>query len=346
VKQAQAAYDRVKYQPDIQMRQEALNLETATISLEQAQANYDSAAKGASASDLAAAEAQVAQAKAQLAQLLDHPTPNELAAAEAQVAQAEAQLAQLLDRPKTEDVAVFQAQLQEAEVALAQAQAQLEDAEVTAPFAGAILAVQVREGEWAAMGSPAFVLAAISPLILDVNVDEVDVAQLDEGQVARISFDALREEQLSGTVTYIAPASTDVGGAVAYGVEVSFLPGELPVRLGMTADVDIVVASAKDALLVPNQAIESDRAAGRYYVNIPRAGGLTGLPAGDSGGAAEGSATERVEVIIGLRDESQTQVLEGLSEGSLVVLPQVPEQTQSEQRFGPGGGGGPFGGGQ
>jgi hypothetical protein len=96
--------------------------------------------------------------------------------------------------------------------------------------------------------------------------------------------------------------------------------------------VDIVAASAEDALLVPNQAIESDRAAGRYYVNIPGTDGTT----------------ERLEVFIGLRDENQTQVVEGLSEGSLVVLPQVPEQTETEQRFGgPGGqGGGPFGGGQ
>ena len=40
---------------------------------------------------------------------------------------------------------------------------------------------------------------------------------------------------VAGTVTYIAPASTDVGGAVAYGVEISFVPetseGQaLPVR--------------------------------------------------------------------------------------------------------------------
>lgn len=331
VRQAQAAYDKVAYAPDIQMRQEALNLQNATIELERAQANYDAAAKGATASDLAAAQAQVAQAEAQLAQLLERPTANELAAAEAQVAQAEAQLSQLQAVPKAEDVAVFEAQVEEAAVALEQAQTELEDVQITAPFDGTVLSVQVRAGEWATPGAPALVLAATEPLILEVNVDEVDVAQLEEGQLAHLSFDALKDEVVAGTVTYIAPASTNVGGAVAYGVEVSFFPGELPVRLGMTADVDIVVASAEDALLVPNQAIESDRAAGRYYVNIPRAGA--------SEDAASGGTTERVEVTIGLRDESHTQLLEGLKEGDLVVLPQIPE-TQFNQRFGQGG---PFG---
>ena len=328
VQQAQAAYDKVRHSPDIQMRQESLNLQNATISLEQAQANYDAAAKGATDSELAAAEAQVAQAEAQLAQLLDQPTASALAAAEAQVVQAEAQLAQYLELPRSEDVAVAQAQVTEAEVALAQSQSQLADALITAPFDGAILETQIREGEWGTTGAPAMDLAATEPLLLEVNIDEVDVAQIEEGQAAHLSFDAIRDGEVSGTVTYIAPGSTNVGGAVAYAVEVSFSPEGLPVRLGMTADVEIVVADVSGGRLVPNQAITADREAGRYSVHVPSADG-TG---------------EQVEIQIGLRDESHTQVLEGLEEGDLVLLPQVPEQTQSESGFpGPAGDGG-FGG--
>jgi HlyD family secretion protein len=162
-----------------------------------------------------------------------------------------------------------------------------------------------------------------------VNVDEVDVAQLAEGQTAYLSFDALTGEQVVGTVNYIAPSSTNVGGAVAYGVEISFEPGSLPVRLGMTADVEIVADSAEDALLIPNQAIEADRDAGRYYVVAQKPDGTT----------------ERLEVQIGLRDASRTQILEGLNEGDLVVMPEVPEQILTERSFGPPGGqgGGRFG---
>jgi HlyD family secretion protein len=240
-----------------------------------------------------------------------------------------------LSRPNAEDVAVQEAAVEEAAIALAQTESQLEDAVVRAPFGGVMVTVNVNEGEWASPGTPAFVLAATEPLILDVNVDEVDVAQIAEGQAAYLSFDALKGEEVAATVTYIAPASTDVGGAVAYGVEISFVPetsaGQvLPVRLGMTADVDIVVAGAEGALLVPNRAIEADREAGLYYV--VRQGAL--------------GTTERLEVLIGLRDESQTQVVEGLKEGDVLVLPVVPEQGEEQQGFGgPGGGGGPFGGG-
>ena len=330
LRQAQAAYDRIKHQPDVEMRQESLNLQNATISLEQAQANYDAQANRPTESELAAAEAQVVQAQASLASLLDNPKDSDLAAAESQVAQAQANLNALLERPKAEDVAVFQAQVEEATLALAQVQSQLDDALIRAPFAGAILAVNVSEGEWASPGAPAIVLAATEPLILNANVDEVDVAQLAEGQTAHLSFDALDDEGVAGTVIYIAPSSTNVGGAVAYAIEVSFVPDALPVRLGMTADVDVVTDSAEDALLVPNRAIEADRAAGRYYVTRQ-------LPDG---------TTERLEVTIGLRDEANTQILEGLEEGDRLVLPEVPEQRQMEEQFGPGQGGGmPFGGG-
>jgi len=322
VQQAQASYDRIKDRPNAAMLPESLNLQNATISLQQAQANYDAQADRPTRSELASARAQVAQAAAQLAALQGRPAASELASAAAQVAQAEATLAQVQGRPNPEDVAVLQAQVQEATIALAQTESQLEDAAITAPFDGTILAVQVREGEWASPGAPAIVLAFTDSLILQVNVDEVDVAGLAEGQAAHLSFGAIEDAEVAGTVSFVAPSSTSVGGAVAYAVEIRFDPGEYPIRLGMTADVDIVANSAADALLVPNRAIEADREAGRYYVTRQKALG----------------ATERLEIRIGMRDQVNTQILEGVEEGDKLVLPQVPEQTTDEEFRGPFGG--------
>ena len=130
------------------------------------------------------------------------------------------------------------------------------------------------------------------------------------------------------SVVFVAPSSTNVSGAVAYAVEIRFDPGEYPVRLGMTADVDIVVDSAGDALLVPNRAIEADREAGRYYVTRQKSLG----------------GTERLEVRIGMRDQANTQILEGVEEGDKLVLPTIPEQGADSGFGGPGEGRGMFGG--
>jgi HlyD family secretion protein len=305
------------------MRPEALQLEQATIEYERAMANYELTANRPTQSELAAASAQVAQAEAQLATVQQRPTDSELATAAAQVAQAEAQLAALEERPRPEDLAISQAQVQEATVTLEQARSQLVDATLVAPFDGTVLAVNVRAGEWASPGAPAVTLAATDTLILAVNVDEVDVAYMAEGQSAHLRFNALKEIEdgrANGTVTYIATSSTNVGGAVAYPVEIAFDPGTLPVRLGMTAEVDVAVARADDALLVPNRAVEADREAGRYYVTRQNPDG----------------SVSRLEVRIGLRDQAQTQIVEGVREGDVLVLPQVTTSDSAQVMPGPG----------
>ena len=263
--------------------------------------------------DVAAAQSQVDQAEAQLAQSVDRPKPEDTAAAQSQVDQAEAQLAQLLDRPKPEDTGVAEAQVREAQLAVAQAQGTLEDASLLAPFAGTVLEVLVDRGEWASASMPAIVLADTDDLILKVNVDEIDVAQLAGGQTTRLTFDALTGQEIDGTLTRIFPASTRVGGAVAYGVEIRFSAGDLPVRIGMTADVDIVTVEAKDALLVPNRAITADREAGRYYVTRRDRSGKT----------------ERIEIKIGLRDDHFTQVIDGLNENDSLVLAQIVGENEN-----------------
>ena len=324
LQQAQAAYDRVKDQPNIGLLPQSLDLQKATIEYQRAKAAYEAAQNHPTPSELAAARAQVVQAEASLAQLKARPTPSELAAAAAQVAQAQAQLAKLQAQPNADDVAVAQASLDQAQVSLQEAQSQLDNAVLKAPFGGTVVAVNVQEGEWGSPGSPSFVLDNTADLFVDIQVDEVDVAQLAEGQTVHLRFSAIKQQALDGTLVQIAPSATTVSGAQAYGARIAFSPGALPIRLGMTSEVSIVTARADDALLVPNRAITADREAGRYYVTLQRAGG----------------ATEKVEVKIGLRDSTQTQILEGVQEGDRLVLPEV-QQTPTQNR-----GFGPFGGGQ
>ena len=323
LQQAQSAYDRVKDQPFIGLLPQSLDLQKATIAYQSAKATYDAARNHPTPSELAAARAQVVQAEASLAQLKARPTPSELASAAAQVAQAQAQLAKLQAQPNADDIAVAQASVDQAQVSLQQAISQRDNAVLKAPFDGTVEQVNVAQGEWGSPGSPAFVVDNTADLFVDIQVDEVDVAQLAEGQTVHLRFSALKQQALDGTLVHIAPAATTVSGAQAYGARIAFLPGALPIRLGMTSEASIVTARADDALLVPNRAITADREAGRYYVTIQRTGGIT----------------EKVEVQIGLRDSTQTQILSGVGEGDRLVLPQVQSSTTQGRGFGPFGGG-------
>jgi len=301
---------------ETETRSAQLSIEAARDQLYGVQAQRDSTAGdprsttgavNAAEAQVLSAEVSVQQALLALERLWESPTEESITMAQSQVDQAEAQLAQMLERPKAEDVALVQAQYDETALALALAKDSLDDAQLTVPFGGTVLQVSVNVGDWASPGMPAVVVADTGTLILDVNVDELDVAEIAEGQVARLAFEALPKEDVVGTVIHIAPSSKSVSGAVAYLVEISFEPGDLPVRLGMTTNVDIVTARVEDVLVIPNQAIESDREAGRYYVTRLVSPGNT----------------ERVEIEIGLRDEYMTQILSGVDEGDVLVLPQI-----------------------
>lgn len=308
VQKAQAAYDAVKGSPIIGMLPQSLELQSATNALIQARANYDTLLSRPTPYELASAKAQMLQAASALAQLKARPAASELASANAQVAQAQAALAQLQALPDADAVAVAQAALDEAQLALEQTQAQLDDAILRAPFDGIIVSLNVTAGQYATPGSPVAIVDSAGSFLLDVSIDEVDVSELAEGQSAYLAFTALPGRVVTGTVDSIAPASTNIGGAQAYAVQIGFTPGDLTIRLGMTADVQIVVARAADALLVPSRAVTADREAGRYYVTRQLPSGLTA----------------QAEVRIGLRDSSSVQILEGVEEGDILVLPVLP----------------------
>jgi HlyD family secretion protein len=169
-----------------------------------------------------------------------------------------------------------------------------------------VTAVNVQVGQTAPATLPAMTLVDLSELQIVVNVDEIDVARLAEGQEVTIRLDALPDETVSGYVKHIAPAASQVGGVIVYGVTIVLGDTELPLRVGMSATAIIVIERLEDVLLVPNWAIRIDRDTGRTFVNLVRE-----------------DTVEEIEVEIGVRGEDVSQVLAGLREGDVVVAGDV-----------------------
>jgi multidrug resistance efflux pump len=246
--QAQAAYDRVKGSPNIQMLPEALALEQATIALEAAQALYDALFEGATADERRAAAAQVEAAQVQIVQAQDQAlsacaqvgqASAAVEAAKAQQTQAEQQLSLLKEGATAEQIALATAQVAQAEAALQAARVAVEQAELRAPFASTISALTISPGETVAPGQAVLALADLSHLQVETtDLSERDVARVALGQDAIVYVEALGEE-IEGRVVGIAPQSTTIGGDVVYTVYVELreqLPG---LRWGMSADVEI-----------------------------------------------------------------------------------------------------------
>ncbi len=189
--------------------------------------------------NLATAKAQLSNAQRELQRVLDGPQPGEVALLEAQIEKGYRDYDTFSVGPDPDDVAIAEARLTNAEAQLAAAQAAIADRELVAPYDGVISAIYINPNEWVAPGSPVLLIGDLEHLqVQTTDLGEIDVAQISPGDRAAVTFDALPELALEGTVVSIAPKA-DEGSGVNFPVtiELEDIPAEL--RWGMTAFIDI-----------------------------------------------------------------------------------------------------------
>jgi HlyD family secretion protein len=311
---ALANYEEVKDGPsqeDITVAK--ADMEKARIALEKAQADYDKiswqAGIGATAEAKALQQASIdyERARAQYELTVDHPTNSELKQAEAQIAQARATLADLEEKPIPEDLAIARAQVTQAQSTLAQAQLNLEEATLVAPFAGIVADVNIEVGQMVNSSTPVVVLTDLTSYYVDLYIDETDIGQIlnhqNGGQPVVITLDAFPEEEIEGEVTAIKSIGTVNGGIVTYEVRVEIAPTEVSVRSDMTASATVVVEEKENVLLIPNRAIRREGDVEYVEVFDP----------------SDGTEVRRVAIATGASNDVMTEVTAGLKEGDAVV---------------------------
>ena len=330
---ALANYEEVKAGPsqeDITVAK--ASMEKARIALEKAQADYDKISwqtglgATAEASALQQASVDYEEARAQYELTVDHPTDKELKEAAAQVAQARANLAELEKKPTPEELAIARAQVTQAQSALAQAQLNLEEATLAAPFAGTVADVNIEVGQMVNSSTPVIVLTDLISYYVDLYIDETDIGQIlnhqNGGQPVIVTLDAFPDEEIEGEVTAIKSIGTVSGGIVTYEVRVEIAPTEVPIRSDMTASAVVVVEEKENVLLIPNRAIRYEE--GVEYVEVLDQSG--------------GTEVRRVAIATGASNDAVTEVTAGLEEGDVVATSVV----RGTEFRGPGG---MFGGG-
>lgn len=233
----------------------------------------------------------------------------------------------------------------------------LDDTELTAPCGGVVTSVSKSEGDAVAEGETIVIITLTDTWVLDVSVDELDINEIEVGQPADIVLDSLPNNTYEGQVTDISNSSTSSGGITSYVVRIT-LTGDASFKLGMNASAEIIVEEAENALRIPVDAVRT--LGNTHYVVVYtertqeeleaiRQSILKGdaatmqsalASAGDGSGrqtdaqslldnilALNGSIADRlygraVQVEVGIENESYAQILSGLSQGDIVILPQ------------------------
>ena len=134
------------------------------------------------------------------------------------------------------------------------------------PIDGRIVGLNIEEGEIVVVGTmnnpgtQILSVADLSRMLVKADVDETDVVDVQVGQKAKITVDALPDTSFEGLVTEVGNSATrttsgQTTGETNFDVEVLFGQTVPEVRPGMTADVEIEVKRADKALAVPIQAV-------------------------------------------------------------------------------------------
>jgi HlyD family secretion protein len=340
VQQAQVDYDAAR-------QKEAAQVPLLEQQVTDAQAQFD-ALLNPTADDLKQAQAAVVQAQANLTKLKQGGTAAEITQAQSQVTQAQANLDKLTAPAAAPDIAAAEAGVVQAQAALATAQRNLDQATLKAPFDGVVAAVTIQPGtnsnagnnssssSSSSGGSAAITLVDRSKLHIDVNLSETDAARVQVGQPVTLTFDALPNVTIKGTVATIAPAATVNQNVVTYPIQVEFDPGNTPVKVGMSATADIQIQQVTGAILVPSRAVQTSGNAQTVTVlQGPRQIPVT------------------VQVVTGATSNGQTAITSCVDTGAQCLRPgdvlAIPSSTartttQGGGGFGPRPGGFPFGG--
>ena len=242
------------------------------------------------------------------------------------------------DRPS--NISAQAGQVTAAQAAVDEAQRALDNTTLRAPVDGTVSAINGVVGEFVAassgtsalapgtdatlpgtngVASAAAAQAAATPtrpggtqfLVLD-NVDEFqvvtaynesDAAAIAPGQKVRLTFDAVPDVEITGSVLSVSPTATAISGVISYYVTVVLPKGDPRLKSGMTAQAEVLTKEIPGVLAVPSAAVRTQN--GTSVVTV-----------------LDSDGTQRtVTVQTGATGDGKTQILSGVTEGQQVVLP-------------------------
>jgi len=208
---------------------------------------------------------------------------------------------------------LYKANVDAAKLSLDDARKRLEETQIYCPVNGVVAKSNVQIGTIIASGinnigggTTLMTVSDYSHVYIDAEVNESDVGSLlkygGEGKDVTITVESYPGEQFHGKVVYIAPDAKEEANVISYPVKIEVLDRDrLPLYAKMTAHVKIHAMKHAGALLLPLTAIRYD--GDDAYVEL-----------------SDGDNIRRADVKLGINDNTNVQVLQGVKEGDEVLV--------------------------
>lgn len=179
----------------------------------------------------------------------------------------------------------------------------IKESVLVSPINGIVVSIdQPFAGANVTPATSTFVIINPNNLYFKAEIDQEAVTKVKLNQSATLVLDSFPDNLIESKINYIA--FTPVAGQTSTVYEIRF---DLPVnqgsnyRLGMDGDVDIILSKSDNALIIPTDAVNDDN--GQNFVYLLNGKNLT-----------------RKDIKIGLQTDTDTEVLEGLTQNDQVVI--------------------------
>jgi len=180
-----------------------------------------------------------------------------------------------------------------------------------APISGIVLSRDTDKGSAVIPISSAYggtmimTLADVSEKHFRGDVDEADIGKVHLGLPARIYVEAYPDEPFKAELTHISPQGREEEDIINFEIRTIVSDQENRLRVGMSADAELILEEHENVLVIPEGAVIYEN--GKTFVNI------------QDDSVEEGM--RKVEITKGISDGLRTEVLSGLEEDQVVVLP-------------------------
>ena len=224
-------------------------------------------------------------------------------------------------------LAISRSKLIQATTTLERARERLSESVVRAPIDGIILQKYVEKGQIIASGvnsvsggTPIVDIADMRSVYVAAGIDEIDIGKIKIGQPAVVVAEAYPDQKFKGQIVRIAPEARVEQNVTLFDVIVKVDNEESKLKSGMNASIEIYIFSKDDVLLAPAIAFQSLRdpqsKANERMVLIK-----------------DGTQTKSKTVETGLSDFRQIEILDGLQEGDVLLIPMTSRLKEENDRM-------------
>jgi len=214
-------------------------------------------------------------------------------------------------------VASAEQSLISAQADLANQRSNAAERRVISPIDGTVNAVNIKNGDDLSKISSGstrqvpIIIGDLGTMKAQVQVNEVDIANVSMGQEVVLTLDALNGVEMTGKVEKMDSLGTVASGVVTYNVTIDFDSLDERIKPEMSVSASIITDVKQDVLLVPASAVKTNSNGG-YYVEV----------------LANGTPAQKT-VEIGSSNDTSTQITSGISAGDKVVTQTINSSSTS-----------------